>query len=71
MGDIHIKIEDSWFERWLRCSKFRGQRSYLVQQYIKKLIVVLESQKEMPFEIKINLTNEERIQDGPGTSKTP
>ena len=60
MADIHIKIEDSWFQRWLKCSKFRGQRSYLVQQFIKKLIVVLEGQKETQFEIKVSLSNGKR-----------
>ena len=65
MADIHIKIEDSWFDRWTRCSKFRGQRSSIVQRFIKKLIVVLEEQKEIPFEIKVSLSN------GPTTTKTP
>lgn len=57
MADIHIKIEDSWFERWTKCSKFRGQRSAIVQRFIRKLIVVLEEQKEIPFEIKVQLEN--------------
>jgi len=60
LADIHIKIEDSWFERWTKCSKFRGQRSSIVQRFIKKLIVVLEEQKEIPFEIKVALSNGEK-----------
>ena len=55
MGDIHIKLEDTWFERWKKCSRFRGQRSAIVQRLIKKLIVLLEEQKEIPLDISVSV----------------
>ena len=55
MPDIHVKIDNAWFERWKKCSKFRGQRSGLLQSLIKKLIVVLEQQKEVPLDITVTV----------------
>jgi nickel-dependent lactate racemase len=55
MGDIHVKLENSWFERWKKCSRFRGQRSAIVQRLLKKLIVLLESQEEIPLDIVVSL----------------
>jgi hypothetical protein len=55
VGDIHVKLDDSWFERWKNCSKFRGQRATLLQSLIKRLIVVLEGQEELPLKIDISL----------------
>ncbi len=55
MGDIHVKLEDTWFERWKKCSRFRGQRSAIVQRLVKKLIVLLENQEEIPLDIVVSL----------------
>jgi hypothetical protein len=51
-GDIHIKLDDSWYERWRNCSVYFGQRSSMLRQLVKKLIVQLESQPVNEIEVE-------------------
>lgn len=58
MGSIHVRMEESWFDRWQKCGKYRGQRAILLQSLIKRLIVVLEGQEELPLKIDITVRKE-------------
>lgn len=46
-GDIHVKLDDSWFERWQKCGTFFGQRSAVLRLVVKKVIVELENQRPL------------------------
>lgn len=58
MGDVHVRLDKSWFDRWQKCGTFRGQRATLLQSLLKRLIVVLEGQEELPLKIDITVKKE-------------
>lgn len=50
--DIHIKMDDSWYERWQKCGKYFGQRSAVLRSLVKKAVVQMEKQPDIVEELK-------------------